>query len=64
MNNIKVITHLIIDIVEKCYKSQTKLKQELIDLPEYREWTKFFIEGKSCKRIPILNTTDYNNSCY
>ena len=64
MNNIKVITHLIIDIVEKCYKSQKKLKQELIDLPEYREWTKFFIEGKSCKRIPILKKKDKNNSSF
>ena len=52
-HRIKGVTELIIDFVEECYKSQIKLEEELIELQEYRELTKFFIEGKSCLRIPI-----------
>ena len=52
-NIIKGVTNLIIDFVEECYKSQTKLEEELVEVPEYREWCKYFIEGKSCLKIPI-----------
>ena len=55
---IKGVTNLIIDFVEECYKSQIKLEEELIEIPEYREWNKFFIEGKSCLKIPIKKRRD------
>ena len=60
LNNIRPITNLIIDFVEECYKSQKKLKKELIDLPEFREWSQFFIEGKSCLKLPIRTKKDKN----
>ena len=60
--NIKGITNLIIDFVEQCYRSQIKLEEELIEIPEYREWTKYFIEGKSCLKIPIKKRRDKNDN--
>ena len=61
LDNIRPITNLIIDFVEECFKSQKKLKKELIDLPEFREWSQFFIEGKSCLKLPIRTKKDKNN---
>ena len=58
---LKKITNLIIDFTEECFKSQIKLKEELIDLPEYREWIQYFIEGKSCLRIPIKKIRGKND---
>ena len=52
-NEINEITHLIIDFVDECYRSQIKLEEELVELEDYREWSKYFIEGKSCLKIPI-----------
>ena len=60
--NIKSTTNLIIDFVEQCYKCQIKLEEELIELPEYREWTEYFIEGKSCLKIPIKKRRDKNDN--
>ena len=57
---IKGVTNLIIDFVEECYKSQIKLEEELIEVPEYREWNKFFIDGKSCLKIPIKKRRNKN----
>ena len=50
---IKGVTNLIVDFFEQCYKSQIKLEDELIEIPEYREWCNYFIEGKTCLKIPI-----------
>ena len=61
LDNIRPITNLIIDFVEECFKSQNKLKKELIDLPEFREWSQFFIEGKSCLKLPIRTKKDKSN---
>ena len=61
LDNIRPITNLIIDFVEECFKSQKKLKKELIDLPEFREWSQFFIEGKSCLKLPIRTKKDKTN---
>jgi hypothetical protein len=36
----KGVANLIIDFVEECYKSQTKLEEEMVEVPEYREWTR------------------------
>ena len=59
---IKDVTNLIIDFVEECYKSQIKLGEELIELPEYREWTQYFIDGISCLKIPIKKRRDKNDN--
>ena len=56
--NMKNITNLIIDFAEECFKSQKKFKKELIDLPEYVEWIQYFIEGKSCLKIPVKKRKD------
>ena len=60
--NIKGILNLIVDFSEQCYKSQIKLEEELIEIPEYREWSKSFIEGKSCLKIPIKKRRDKNDN--
>ena len=61
-NNMKGVTNLIIDFVEECFKSQKKLEEELVEIPEYREWNKYFIEGKSCLKIPIKIRKDKNDN--
>ena len=52
-DNMKQIIDLIIDMAELCYKSQIKLNDELINIPEYREWNNLFICGQSCLNIQI-----------
>ena len=58
----KEMTNLIIELTELCYKSQHKLKEELIDIQEFREWIDLFIEGKSCIKIPIIKRKPQNNN--
>ena len=58
----KEMTNLIIELTELCYKSQHKLKEELIDIQEFREWIDLFIEGKSCIKIPIKKRKPQNNN--
>ena len=55
------ITDLIIDYADLCYKSQIKLKDELIDIPIFREWNDLFIEGKSYLNILIKRKKNYIN---
>ena len=62
-NNMKNIVHLVIDLVEVYQKKQLKLNQELIDIPEYREWNDYFIEGKSFLNL-IKKNRNLNNSSY
>ena len=58
----KDVINLILDLVDVCYKNQKKLEKELIDLPEYREWSQYFIEGKSCLKIPSKKRKSIINS--
>ena len=60
-NKMKQITNLIIDMAESYYKRQIKLNEDLIDIPEYREWNDLFIEGKSCLNIAIKKRKNQNN---
>ena len=60
--DMKKVTYLIIDFFEQCYRSQQKLEEDLIEIPEYREWANYFIEGKSCLKIPIKRRRDKNKN--
>ena len=60
-NKMKQISNLIIDMAESYYKRQIKLNEDLIDIPEYREWNDLFIEGKSCLNISIKRRKNQNN---
>ena len=60
-NQMKKMIDLIVDIADLCHKRQLKLNEELIEIPEYREWNNLFIEGKSCLSIPIKRKKIINN---
>ena len=57
----KDIVDLVIDLTELCHKSQIKLNEELIEIPEYREWNDLFIEGKSLLNIQIKKKKNQGN---
>ena len=57
----KQIVNTIIDMTELCHKSQIKLNDELIEIPEYREWNDLFIEGKSFSNIKIKKKKNQGN---
>ena len=60
-NQMKKMIDLIVDIADLCHKRQLKLNEELIEIPEYREWNNLFIEGKSCLSIQIKRKKIINN---
>lgn len=56
----KEVINLIIDLAELCYKSQHKLNEELIEIPQYREWTDLLIDGISCVNVLIKKRKKQN----
>ena len=61
-DNMRNIIDLIIDSTEIFHKNQLKLNQELINIPEYRKWTDYFIEGNSYLNFFKLNRFQNNTS--